>query len=121
MDEALEFLGHDSVMTVPHIKKHMARQIYEDCGTYKINEVVGCFRELQTPKEVRDKVRRCCPNARGGQEIMRKDGTTYRVPHYNERAACALLDLLIEKGAWHGELMNQVRRMREKMRGGGHA
>jgi hypothetical protein len=117
MESALEFLGPDSVMKIPFVKEHIAQMIFEDCGTYKTNEVVQCYGKIRTAHDIKKKIRNCCKNARGGEVIMRKDGTTYKVPTINERAACSLLDLLIERGAWSGELLNNVQKMRTKMRG----
>ena len=116
-DPALAVLGPDSIFSLPYIKLEIAKCVYADCGTYSMTEVTRCFGRCQTAKEVRDKVRCCCKNPRGGQEIMRKDGTMYKVPTINERAACSLLDALINRGAWEGELLENVKKMRAKMRG----
>lgn len=118
MAEPFDVLGPDSVFGVPYIKREMAKCIFADCGSYSLEEVARCFGRCTSTLEVRTKVRCCCKNPRGGQEIMRKDGTVYKVPTINERAACALLDELIRRGAWEGELLEKVKRMRAKMRGG---
>lgn len=95
----------------------MAQQIFKDCGSFDLFEISACFAKLKTAKEVRDKIRVCCRNANAGKEVVNKDGSLYKVPSTNERAACALLDVLLKKDTWKGVVKDHVLEMRRKMRG----
>jgi hypothetical protein len=116
-----ELVGPETVLSIPGIKAGIAQNIEDRCGCTSIAGVCSMFKECKTDGEVGDLVRACCRNPRGGETITRPDGTPYKIPTVNERAACGLLDTLIERGTFEGTLGARVRRMRLKMRGGAGA
>lgn len=118
IDQLRELVGPDTVLACKGIGKHTAGCIAEHCGSISTDAVVEWFRaNCTTAKEVKTNIRACCRNANGGKEIVRADGSMYRVPNVSEGAACGLLDALIQREAFDGNLMADVRAMRSKMRG----
>jgi hypothetical protein len=118
VEQLRELVGPDSVLACKGIGKFTAACIGEQCGSVNTDAVVEWFRaNCTTAKEVKTNIRKCCPNANAGKEIIRADGSMYKVPNVSEGAACGLLDELIRREAFDGKLMTDVRAMRSKMRG----
>jgi hypothetical protein len=115
-----DVFGPETVMVIPGIKREMAQCVNNTCNTILGKEVVKWFRSnCTTAVQVRDAIRKCTKSPRAGQTLVLADGTEYKIPQYNERAACGLLDYLIAKEAFTEPLLaKKVREMRTRMRGG---